>query len=56
MYTFSKRLALISCHLPSAVRDIAALQKMGWRVQSVQPFDMFAQTNHLELLTVLDRD
>jgi 23S rRNA (uracil1939-C5)-methyltransferase len=52
---FAPTLVLVSCHLPSAVRDIKALEGAGWRVESVTPFDMFAQTAHIELLTVLRR-
>jgi 23S rRNA (uracil1939-C5)-methyltransferase len=46
-------LVLISCHLPSAVRDVRTLQKAGWRVAEIVPHDMFAQTGHVEVLTYL---
>ncbi|MDX1931637.1 MAG: TRAM domain-containing protein [Capsulimonadales bacterium] len=52
---FAPRMAFISCHLPSAVRDLKALEAEGWHVETVTPFDMFAQTAHVELLTVLYR-
>lgn len=47
-----KRLLLISCHLPSFVRDLKNLIDLGYRAQVIQPFDMFAQTSYVELLTV----
>jgi 23S rRNA (uracil1939-C5)-methyltransferase len=52
---YSAHLALISCHLPSAVRDLKALLQVGWEVREVVPFDMFAQTAYVELLSVLER-
>ena len=52
---YSNTLALVSCHLPSAVRDLKTLTQNGWVVREVIPFDMFAQTAYIEVLTLLDR-
>ncbi len=52
---FADRLHLISCHLPSFVRDVKNFVQLGWSVERVQPFDMFAQTSHVELLAVLSK-
>lgn len=49
-------LQLISCHMPSFVRDTKALTELGWQVRIVQPFDMFAQTSYTEILTVFTRE
>jgi 23S rRNA (uracil1939-C5)-methyltransferase len=49
------RLVLISCHLPSCVRDLTALMELGYTVEEIQPFDMFAQTSYTEIVTVLKR-
>ena len=54
-FDFGRSLALISCDLASAARDLRALRGIGWVVESVTPFDMFAQTAHVELLTRLRR-
>ncbi len=43
----------ISCSPPALVRDLADLEKAGYTVQELQPFDMFPQTYHLETVTVL---
>lgn len=43
----------ISCSPPALVRDIAELQKAGYRVEELQPMDMFPQTYHLETVVVL---
>lgn len=51
----AKTLALISCDLACAVRDLKGLVGEGWRLESVTPLDMFAQTAQIELLSVLRR-
>lgn len=51
----SENLILISCHLAACIRDIQLLLAEGWSVESIEPFDMFAQTTYLEILTVLRR-
>jgi hypothetical protein len=38
------------------VRDLRALQSVGWSVKSITPYDMFAQTAHVEVLTILTRE
>ena len=50
---FSGSFLLVSCHLPSFVRDVKALIEDGWEVESIRPFDMFAQTSYVETLAVL---
>jgi 23S rRNA (uracil1939-C5)-methyltransferase len=51
----ARHFVLITCDLPSAVRDVKNLTKEGWAVAEIVPFDMFAQTAHVELLTHLRR-
>ncbi len=38
----------VSCHPMTLERDIRQLMAMGYEVQSIQPFDMFPQTWHIE--------
>ena len=52
----ARTLILLSCHVPAMVRDLRALQSVGWTVKSITPYDMFAQTAHVEVLTVLTRE
>lgn len=52
---YGERLILISCYLPSFVRDVSLLSEEGWRMKKVIPFEMFPQTTHLEIMTVMER-
>ena len=47
-----KRIVYISCDATTLARDVAFLSKM-YRVEKVQPFDMFPQTNHVETVCSL---
>jgi 23S rRNA (uracil1939-C5)-methyltransferase len=49
----SRTVLLISCQLSSCVRDVKSLIERGYQVESIEPFDMFAQTSHAEILSVL---
>ncbi len=50
-----KRIFYLSCHPPTLVRDIRALHGKEYRMRQVQPFDLFPQTGHLEMLVDLQR-
>ena len=54
-FNFAKNLMLISCHLPSFVRDAKALNDQGWEADTIIPFDMFAQTSYVEILSLFRR-
>lgn len=43
----------ISCDPSSLARDLAAFCSSGYHVESVQPYDMFPQTAHVEMLAKL---
>jgi 23S rRNA (uracil1939-C5)-methyltransferase/tRNA (uracil-5-)-methyltransferase len=45
----------VSCNPETAARDLAHLAAAGYTVVTIQPFDMFPQTRHVESVTVLHR-
>jgi tRNA/tmRNA/rRNA uracil-C5-methylase (TrmA/RlmC/RlmD family) len=47
------KLIYVSCAPPMLARDIKELLKVGYRLESVTPFDMFPQTAHCEALAEL---
>ena len=52
-----QRLFYISCNPASLSRDIERLQRSApWRLVRAQPFDMFPQTDHVEVLAELSID
>jgi 23S rRNA (uracil1939-C5)-methyltransferase len=50
-----ERIAYISCHPATLLRDLAVLRHGGFRLQAGVAADMFPQTAHLESLVVLGR-
>ena len=43
----------LSCSASSLARDLAVFEKEGYRVDLLQPFDFFPQTEHFETLAIL---
>jgi 23S rRNA (uracil1939-C5)-methyltransferase len=50
-----RRAVLLSCDPLAGARDVRAAKAAGYRVTSVRCFDLFPDTRHIEVLTVLDR-
>lgn len=48
------RIVYVSCDAPTFARDLRHLTEAGCRLASVEAFDMFPQTAHLEMLAVLE--
>lgn len=52
----ASRLLYVSCDPQTLGRDLAQLQKSGYRVVQSRVIDMFPQTYHIESITLLERD
>jgi len=43
----------VSCDPESLARDLAHITSSGYRIESMQPVDMFPHTPHIECVAVL---
>ncbi len=50
-----KKVVYISCNPDTLARDLDYLTKNGYRVKAIQPVDMFAFTEHVECVILMQR-
>lgn len=48
-----KRIVYISCNPETLARDLQLITKKGYKVNAIQPVDMFPHTNHIECVVSL---
>ena len=51
----TRQLIYVSCDVVTWARDVADFEKLGWTLESFEPFDFYPQTHHIELLSKLVR-
>ncbi|OPY10384.1 MAG: putative RNA methyltransferase [Syntrophus sp. PtaB.Bin001] len=50
-----EKIVYISCNPTTQARDVLQLRSVGYNLRQLQPFDMFPQTKHIEVVGVLER-
>lgn len=50
----TRKIVYISCNPATQARDIKYLREQGYKLQSLLPLDMFPQTQHIEVIGILD--
>ena len=50
-----KKIVYVSCNVETLARDLGVLCKNGYRVEKMQPVDMFPHTGHVECVVKLSR-
>lgn len=51
-----RRIVYVSCNVATQARDAALLAERGYRVEKVQPVDMFCWTSGVETVTLLSKE
>lgn len=50
-----KRVVYVSCNPASLARDVAIMRDKGYRLDKVQPVDMFCASSHIECVVLMSR-
>lgn len=53
--TAPAKITYISCNPATMARDIKLYQELGYKLEKVQPVDLFPQTHHIECVALLKR-
>ena len=51
----SRTVVYVSCNPATLARDLAIFSSLGYQIEEVQPIDMFPQTRHIEVVTLLSK-
>ena len=56
LFTFGpSRVVYVSCNPATQMRDLKSFLEQGYKIESIQRFDLFPQTRHLECVIALSR-
>jgi len=50
-----KKIIYVSCNHVTQLRDIKLFTNLGYKIEKIQPFDMFPHTSHIENLVILNK-
>lgn len=50
-----KTLVYISCNIETQSRDLRILKQNGYKIEHIQPVDMFPHTNHIECIALIKK-
>ena len=50
-----RTIVMVSCNPATAARDTRILTDAGYAAKSVQPFDLFPRTKHVETVVLLSK-
>ena len=50
------KIVYISCNIETQSRDLRLLKKHGYKVEKIQPVDMFPHTNHIESIALITKE
>lgn len=50
-----KGIVYVACDIATQARDVAFLISKGYKIKSLQPFDLFPQTKHIENIALLEK-
>ena len=53
--TGAPRVVLVSCDPAAGARDLRTLTEAGYELESLQAWDLFPHTHHVEMVSVLSR-
>ena len=53
--TGTPRVVLVSCDPAAGARDLRTLTEAGYQLESLQAWDLFPHTHHVEMVSVLSR-
>lgn len=51
-----RAIAYVACDPSALARDLATFARLGYRPSSIEAFDLFPMTHHVECVAIITRD